>query len=216
MLGTLAPWLLVALVGSAPSAEAWESMYVDEGIQGFTQEVPDSDLFGFKGVGEIQASVAKLFYVISDAKHEYEWVFLLNENEVIKQDGPFYRIEHHIYGLPWPVSNRDFVFEIKAKTVDEKGTVLVTMQSVDFQGMPEPKGVRGRIVSSRFLLEPLSPNRTKVTVEIFADPAGILPGWAVYLVQRNWPYKTLTGLRKQVLQDYTKEAQLPPYEAPAP
>lgn len=211
MLGTLAPWFFVTLVSTAPPAGEWESMYVDEGIEGYSQEVSGSDLFGFKGIGEIQASVAKIFCVISDAKHEYEWVFLMKENEVIKEDGPFYRIEHHIYGLPWPVSNRDFVFEIKAKTLDAKGTVLVTMQSVDFPGMPEPKGVRGRIVSSRFLLEPLGPNRTRVTVEIFADSAGILPGWVVYLVQRNWPYKTLTGLRQQVLQDYTKDAALPPY-----
>ena len=187
-------------------------MYLDDGIEGFSQEVPGSDLFGFKGVGEIESSVATIFCVITDPSHEDQWVFMLNENKVLKENGPFYRIEHHIYGLPWPVSNRDFVFEIQAKTIDEKGTVLVTMQSIDYAGMPEPQGVRGRIVSSRFLLEPVAPNRTKVTVEIFADPAGILPGWVVYLVQRQWPYKTLTGLRKQVLQDYTTEVPLPPFE----
>jgi hypothetical protein len=66
-------------------------------------------------------------------------------------------------------------------------------------------GVRGVILHGRYVLQPKGPNQTFVKAEYLADPKGILPTWVVNIVQKNWPYKTLAGLRKQVKKSFVQE-----------
>lgn len=40
--------------------------------------------------------------------------------------------------------------------------------------------------------------KTRVSVEIQADPMGLIPKWIANFFQRSWPRKTLEGIRNQV------------------
>ena len=211
----MTPLLAAWLVAFAPQVSTWEPIYDKEGIQGFSQEISGAGYFGFKGIGTVDANVATVFNVIADVEHELEWVFLLKDHRVLSTPTQFERTEYQLFGLPWPASDRDFVFTVKASTIDTKGSVLIAIESVELPDPIPTRGVRGKLIKSSFLLEPLGPKRTLVTVEIFSDPRGLLPGWMVNFVQRRWPYETISGIRAQVRAPHAKEAALPPWTGPA-
>lgn len=193
----------------------WEHIYEDDGVNVYRQEVEGTNLLAFRGTGFIDAPVNKVLHVFSDVKHEIDWVDRLEENILISEDrANFERIEFHSYGLPWPVWSRDIVFQIKlSRQADE--SFLVTMKSVDDALGPPTKGVRAELHGSNFVLRETEDGRTWVEVDIFIDPKGTVPAFLVNILQRYWPYNTITGLRSQVRKPFVGTFEGPPKLSPA-
>ena len=193
----------------------WEHIYEDDGVNVYRQEVAGTNLLAFRGTGFIDAPVNKVLHVFSDVKHEIDWVDRLEENILISEDrANFERIEFHSYGLPWPVWSRDIVFQIKlSRQADE--SFLVTMKSVDDALGPPTKGVRAELHGSNFVLRETKDGRTWVEVDIFIDPKGTVPAFLVNILQRYWPYNTITGLRSQVRKPFVGTFEGPPKLSPA-
>lgn len=193
----------------------WEHIYEDDGVNVYRQEVEGTNLLAFRGTGFIDAPVNKVLHVFSDVKHEIDWVDRLEENILISEDrANFERIEFHSYGLPWPVWSRDIVFQIKlSRQADE--SFLVTMKSVDDALGPPTKGVRAELHGSNFVLRETEDGRTWVEVDIFIDPKGTVPAFLVNILQRYWPYNTITGLRTQVRKPFVGTFEGPPKLSPA-
>lgn len=192
----------------AAESSAWEKIDEAEGIQVFRKDMPGSDIVAFKGAGIVDASMEKIFWVLCDAEHEEEWVEMLIDNYVMVEHSPFDRVQYQNFDLPWPLSDRDFVYRAVA-TMDKQGRLNLVLNSVEHPKQPPTKGVRAEIMSSGFVLTRRPDGKTFVEVSIFSDPKGILPNWVINLVQESWPMETMLGIRKQVQKSFVKEAALP-------
>jgi len=204
--------ILVMLSGSnvySATEEPWEKIDEDQGIQVFRKAMPGSDIVAFRGTGLVDASIEKIFWVLCDAAHEEQWVEMLIENYVMEQITPFDRVQYQNFDLPWPLSDRDFVYRAVA-TRDEAGRLHLVLNSVGHPKTPKTKGVRADIMKSGFTLSSRPDGKTLVEVSIFSDPKGILPAWVINLVQESWPMETMIGIRKQVKKEFVKKAVLPP------
>ena len=203
------------VLAKASLAADWEHIYEDDGINVFRQEVEGTSLLAFRGTGYIDAPIEKVLHVFSDVKHETDWVDRLEENILLSEDMKnFERIEFHSYGLPWPVWSRDIVFKIKLTRL-KSDTFLVTMKSVDDSLGPPTKGVRAELHGSNFILRQTADGKTWVEVDIFIDPKGEVPAFLVNILQRYWPYNTITGLRSQVKKPFVKTFVGPALAEPA-
>ena len=187
----------------------WEKIDDEQGIQVFRKSMPGSDIVAFKGTGVVDASIEKIFWVLCDAEHEKQWVERLIDNYIIEKMTPFDRVQYQNFDLPWPLSDRDFVYRAVA-TMDEQGRLNLALNSVGHPKTPKTKGVRADIMKSGFILTPRPDGKTFVEVSIFSDPKGILPTWVINLVQESWPMETMVGIRKQVKKVFVKDAVLPP------
>ncbi len=207
--------LCITLLLPSLAIADWEHIYEDDGVNVYRQEVEGTNLLAFRGTGFIDAPVNKVLHVFSDVKHEIDWVDRLEENILISEDrANFERIEFHSYGLPWPVWSRDIVFQIKlSRQADE--SFLVTMKSVDDALGPPTKGVRAELHGSNFVLRETKDGRTWVELDIFIDPKGTVPAFLVNILQRYWPYNTITGLRSQVRKPFVGTFEGPPKLSPA-
>ena len=208
-------YLLFLLAPAYAAASDWEHIYEDDGVNVYRQEVAGTNLLAFRGTGFIDAPVDKVLYVFADVQHEIDWVDRLEENILISEDkANFERVEFHSYGLPWPVWSRDIVFKIKLSRQDDE-SFLVTMKSVDDSLGPPTKGVRAELHGSNFVLRETKDGRTWVEVDIFIDPKGTVPAFLVNILQRYWPYNTITGLRSQVRKPFIKTFEGPAKLSPA-
>ncbi|MFK8861925.1 START domain-containing protein, partial [Escherichia coli] len=90
---------------------------------------------------------------------------------------PASNIQYSSFDLPFPASDRDFVFR-NDFTVDEKiRGVVIDVKSVNDKRSPEREGiVRGEIVRGRYILIPLG-DKTLFQAEYLADPKGSIPVW---------------------------------------
>jgi hypothetical protein len=206
---------LALLFVSAPASAAgvWEKIDEADGIKVFRKEVPGSPLVAFRGEGMISAPLEKLLWVLADNAHRTEWVDRLKKSVVLQTNGSYEYIVYQHFGLPFPISDRDYVYRGKA-TRDKNGVVTLDISSVTHPKAPATVGVRANVIGSRYVLTPKGPDKTYVVVEIHTDPKGAIPTWLVNLIQKSWPMKTLQNMRTQVAKPFVKRLELPPDEAP--
>lgn len=193
------------------AANAWEKVSESEGIDVYRKSFKDSNVKGVAGSALINASVDKIVWVLMDHEHKSQWVDKIQYSKTLAKPTPLTSIQYATFGMPFPVSDRDFVYSYKFSYDKTKNMILVDVVSVEHRSQPASStiGVRGEITMGKFRLYPKNAGKkTYVEVEYLADPKGLLPSWVVNIVQKKWPYKTLSGLRKQVKKKFVGSSRL--------
>ena len=86
----------------------------------------------------------------------------------------------HLYqvtDLPFPIRSRDVIFHVMV-TYNQDRSVLVSLQAKP-QRLEETRYVRITDAFGYYLFQPLAENRTRMTWQLYVDPAGSLPAWVV-------------------------------------
>ena len=180
----------------------WTSVKSKEGIQIYTREVTGTPIVMAKGFVIIDAKPEVILAILDDNNNHPKWVPYLQISRRLQTVSDTERLEYSLFDAPWPASNRDFVFRVKALPSSRKNTLIYSMKSEASPLAPEQKGVvRATLHESTFKLTRLGSGRTEVEFLFQADPQGWIPNWIVNILQRAWPYKVLKNLRLQALSD---------------
>ena len=198
----------LASFAATPQAE-WSLIGETDGLKVFEKEVPGSSILAFRGETVVDAPIGKVFFVLDDSGREEDWVDMLVENELLERFNPREKVQYQSFDLPWPISDRDFVYHAKVFVDPKTQGLHFTMASVEHAKAPPTVGVRAVIFESAFVLTPVEGNKTHVMVEINSDPKGIIPNWLVNLIQEDWPTDTLMGIRRQVKKPFVRELPMP-------
>lgn len=187
-------WLIATPLWTA-QAQNWEPAGIDNGVKVFRKEIPGNPFVGFKGIKKIPLPMAQVGQLLLDQNTENrkQWVDRVQEF-VFLEYSPRRAVFYSSYGLPWPISDRDYVIESELAFNDAKREMIVTLKSVPHPEAPETVGVRAIIEHSRYRLKAISATETLAEVEILTDPRGNLPAWLVNLIQESWPANTLNSM----------------------
>jgi hypothetical protein len=194
-------------VSLSRNAAAWEQIDDDAWVRVFKREVKGSPLVAFRGETLIKAPIEKLLWVLADNDHRTKWVDRLEKSLVLQKSGRYEYVVYQHFDLPFPISDRDYVF--RGRAVKQNNKVVLHLESVPHPKAPATVGVRAKLIKSKYELIPKGKDQTIVIVEIHTDPKGLLPTWIVNLIQKSWPKKTLTALKKQVGQPYVGRLEVP-------
>lgn len=190
---------VVALaVSTLAFAGDWEEIQDTDGVKVYRRDLPDRSINSVKGSGIVDAPVATVALVLLDDARSPEWVDSLTEARVVRMISPSEYIEYNHVAMPLIVSDREFVTRV-AMTVDrDKKTVVMKSVPVEEPTLKKkPNLVRGEL-SAVYVLESIDGGkRTKLTVEVDADPKGSLPAWVVNFFQKDWSRDTIKGIRGQ-------------------
>jgi|TARA_B110000495_G_scaffold81886_1_gene70382 hypothetical protein len=195
MRGLLVFVMSALLFVSGPASAGWDVVGTTKGVKVERTTMADSALFAFRGKGTFDVPIGLLVTVLKDEKLAVEWVDLMLEHSVVRTIDEGSNLIYESYGLPWPISDRDYLM-IERYTYD--GTTKVF--TIDYESVTDPakpvssKFVRAVAYRTFWRLEQVGPGRTKVEVEVFTDPKGVLPSWLINLIQEDWPWKTIDGL----------------------
>ncbi len=187
--------------------DGWEFESEKEGIKVYGKSYPKSAVKGVAGETTVDASVGKILWILLDHQHKPEWINHFKSAKTIEDIPPSSNIQYSEFTLPFPASNRDFVFRNDFSVDKSLNAVIIDVKSVDDKRMP-PKDdgtVRGEIIRGHYVLIPLGENKTYIQAEYLADPKGIIPAWLINFFQKEWPYKTLDAMRKQLKKPYVEE-----------
>lgn len=185
--------------------DGWEFVSESDGIKVFRKSYPGSDVKGVAGETLLNGSIGKVLFMMVDHKHKPDWINRFIEAHTVEEIPPSSNIQYSSFDLPFPASDRDFVFR-NDFTVDEKthGVVIDVKSVADKRAPVRPDLVRGEIVRGRYILIPQG-DKTLMQAEYLADPKGSIPSWLINFFQKEWPYKTLDAMRKQLKQPYIEE-----------
>jgi hypothetical protein len=204
----------VARADAPTQAPKWEQFDEEDGIRMFRRDVPGSSIVALRGEAFVAAPIARVASVLIDRKRSVEWIDRLVKTKVIRELSETEAINWNHIKTPTPLKDRDFVFKTTLSTDPAKKKVVFNYFSVQDSLAPEYDAyVRGSFQSGKFELTMAErKNRdgsktrgTIVVAEVVVDPRGSVPTFIVNMVQKSWPHKTLTALRKQVAKPDIKD-----------
>jgi len=197
-------FLLLVFIISAKKPGKWELIQEEDNIKVYKRDMPNSKVVAFKGETIFKEPIRKIYWVIQDAEHEKDWNSMLMDFKILEQPNKQERTQYQSFDLPWPITDRDFVYHAKEEYNKETGVLKLVLYSVEHPKAPKTIGVRGTMHESKWVLTPMGEKKTHISVEIYSDPNGLVPKWLVNFVQKSWPHETLTALKKQLKKDFVQ------------
>ena len=177
------------------SALRWEPLTRSNGVDVSRSKVPGSPILGVRVVATKNVHIGKIYELFRNVSRQVEWVNRLKKTYLISKpedENPRYYSHYH---SPWPVNDRDFVFQRKLHIDEDKKRITVLIHSVVDDRLPEKNCcVRGWLSRGYWRFTALPGNKTKIEVELFTDPKGLLPSWVINLLQKSWPVKSIGSL----------------------
>lgn len=171
----------------------------------------------FKAITHIKTSIDSILAVMFDTAICAEWVHSCGQSFIIDDISFTERYHYQSFNIPFPFSDRDFIFHSIMVQNPPSRTVDITMfsvpdycidkQSIQCAEVNQSELVRVQRSIGTYKLEPDSEG-TKITWIQHTDPGGHMPGWLVDQFAASTPYWTLKNLAEMVKQEKFKYAKL--------
>jgi hypothetical protein len=186
-------------------SQTWEQALSKDAITVWTRKVSWSEYKEFKGETTINANLNNILSVFDDLTTYTKWVHNCIEATQIKRESSSRGTRYIAIKSPWPVSNRDVVFEYTVS--QNRATKVVNLKLIAVKGVVPDKGrVRMTYMISNYELTPLSKTKTKVIYQSHNDPAGSVPTAIINKTLTDTPYYTLLKLKQVIASgNYKKQ-----------
>ncbi|NOQ79948.1 MAG: hypothetical protein GQ546_11170, partial [Gammaproteobacteria bacterium] len=188
-----------------------------DGIKVYVYRHKDSDFWVFKSSTDINASLDSILAVMFDNNSGEMWIDACKKSFLIKKISFNERYHYHVFDIPFPFNDRDFIFHstLKQNPLDKSVTIKMfsaydycyDKQIIQCDEVNQSKLVRVVKSFGAFKLAP-NKNGTKITWIQDSDPAGNLPSWLVNQLVENTPYRTFKNLKKIVQNKKYNDAKL--------
>lgn len=202
----------------ANADNAWNLVKDADGIKIYNRKVDGSDIDEFKAESIINAPVEVLFEVMKDIPSGPQWMANCIESRLVKtiiefaySDDGFYgrNLIYNAIAAPFPVSNRDMVVESTVKGSYKLKSITIKYKAVNDNAVPLREGyVRINELAGSWFLQSIDENHTQVIYQVKQNPGGSLPVYVINKVNKDIPFKTISGLKKMVMkEEYIESAK---------
>ena len=174
---------------------AWGKIKAEKGVTVYKADVQGR--VAFRGVGEMTGSPEDLVSIIEDPSGWKNWIENFKSGKLIEEINPEHKIFYQAINSPFPVSDRDVVFESRIIR-DSPDKIRMEMKSVTHPKAPKAIGTRINIIFTRYSIEKINQNKIAVTFETLSHPGGALPDFLVNWASESYPVTLLNGLAVQL------------------
>lgn len=194
---------------------SWESLYSEEGIAVERGLVADSPYMASRGTGTVEARIGKVISILLDHTRANEWVHNLSDSIELRAMENHSVVVWQRFDNPWPTDDRDFVYlaepspdaskkYFRAWFKDITETEIILTEAERSKIPDQSCCIVGKLIYTEWQFRAAGIDSTCVRVEVMFDPKGWVPGILVNQFQRDWPYLTIQGLRRQARKEDVK------------
>jgi hypothetical protein len=188
----------------------WELKKETKDIQVYTCKKPESPFKAFQVHAVFETkNIASIAAAILDVENYVNWMPDAEEAVVIKKFTDGHDIHYIRTGAPWPVDDRDGVYEQQAVYLKDKNRVVIEINALKGYDYPEKDKVVRMISGSGFWeITKAGSGKFKLFYEYFPNPGGNVPAWLVNASVVKIPFKMMENLKKIVEKGAYDDAQL--------
>lgn len=191
-------FLILLFINPFPDLD-WNLKKDKDGIKIYTRSVQGSSIEEYKAITTIEKySLSDVLKVISDVEN-YESLFPDCMNpKVLKQDGEYYSVVYTQTKGPFPVKDRDSVFEQKTQIGNNGKYAKISLIAMPGYFAEDKKFVRIRKGSGFWELTEDDNENVKVIYQFHGEPGGEIPAWLANSFVVRHPFETLKNLKNRV------------------
>lgn len=179
-----------------------------EGIKVYTGTSPHPNIKAVRVECRVKTTLSRLAALLLDAKAHEEWIYNTKVSYLVEQISPQEQLYYSEIEMPWPLSNRDVVINLKLS--QDRESKVMTVIATAVQGHVPGLKDKVRVTSSQAIwkIVPVSDDEVEIEYVGWANPGGSVPPWAVNLVACKGPFETFKRLRGLVNQPAYYNVQL--------
>ena len=191
-------------------AFAWELIDEEDGVKVYSkkEEKGKKGWTSFKAVGFYNSKLRDLVEVLLDFDNKHFWAPQNKSSKVIKKfkSGNYLVLEH--YKAPWPVDNREFLFEGYVKKIKDREILIHAWSNTTYPYKNEDVVIAFAEYVDITIEEVERGKRCKVTFNVSGNLGGWLPNWAKKFVRTKWPFKFFEGLGEELLKKRKRNSRV--------
>ncbi|MEL7119575.1 MAG: START domain-containing protein [Bacteroidota bacterium] len=176
----------------------WDLRKEKDNIKIFTAKIEGSNFKAFKGETTVEASKEEIITILKDPEETVNWMPKTAEAQLIQQDEKGH-IAYFVNNAPWPVKDRDGVYQFKYINQSD-GSFLLDIQALPDYWPSKKNKVRIEKSSSSWQVIPIDNQKVKVIYQAHAEPGGNIPDWLANSSAVSLPFDSLVGLKEEVLR----------------
>jgi hypothetical protein len=189
--------------------DGWKLKTDKDEVQVYMKAEENSSYKSVKTVTTMRTTLSAVSAILLDVLKTPDWVYGTKQCSLLKKESPTSLYYYAEMGMPWPVSNRDFVIRISLSQNPQTKVVTVIATNLPTY-IPEKDGiVRIQRSSGRWTISPVGNGMVRVEYILQIDPGGSLPASIVNMFSYNGPFQSFKNLRVQVNKPEYAKAQLP-------
>lgn len=187
---------LIIPINAENQKSKWKLKKDKNEIKIYTRSKPGHAIKAFKGVTEIDAPMKKLEKIILDIPNHSNWMYNVVSSEVVYSHATR-PIQYNVLKAPL-IAKRDVI--VQWHIVRKADRVILNFKGIKHDDLPPQKGhVRIPLLEGKWELVNKGAGKTQVIYQSRGDPGGKIPVWIINLTIVALPYKTIMGLKKQLL-----------------
>lgn len=191
-------------VASYSAEHPWQLQIKKDGISVSTRKVDGSPILEFKADVIVNAPLPKATSFFEDDMKMPLWYHRCVRAELVERKSPDQKISYVGLHLPWPVAERDSVFQTVRSLEPASGAVIYSQSALPTR-LPERKGkIRVLYLDSVWRFTPLAGGRTEIYFQQHSNPGGSIPAFLVNKLSVEIPFYSLKNLRKLILESKEK------------
>lgn len=184
----------------------WQLVKEEGGVKVYQTSVVGSDYKEYRLEATVDATLAALVAINSDAPYMHHWMDSMESNLQVSGDEQRY-ITHTKTKVPWPAKNRDAVVETWIEQHPDTLQVTMTFQCVDNVVPPHKDYERVRRLSGFWQFTPQAAGRVNIVYQNHAEAGGKIPGWIANMFGVDVPLNSVKNMVKELRKDRYKSAR---------
>lgn len=186
----------------------WKLVKNADDVEVYVRPYKNSTINECKGIVTIPASIDIVYAIISYAPFHKKLMHTCFDSFLVRQWDKGCQVHYFAFKAPWPIWDRDLIYETCAKLNRETGNIVVTSRVVEDASVPfKNRIVRVMDSNNTWTLEKLGHEKTRVTYRNYFNPgiAKIIPETFVNIICKDVPFYTLINMRKLAKEPIYKE-----------
>jgi hypothetical protein len=198
------------LAASACAQNEWHLKKNQNGIRVYTANTEGSLFKAFRSVYTLRSTgIQEVTAAILDIEN-YDRLFPDTRDVILlEKKADHHYIHYMVTDAPWPVEDRDGIYELKASFDAKKRMVVAEITCIRHQ-YPMKKGVirmnRGK---GLWQITELPNNQVEVIYQYHGEPEGSVPAWLANASVISIPYQTMKNLQKIIESGKYRNADMP-------
>lgn len=174
----------------------WEFRREENGIKVYATKVEGYKYEKCKALANVNADLTTLYNYVKDPMNYKNFSDRIMKMETIKktENKVLYYMQ---VDLPWPIYNRDGVYELMIKSKTDAEAIITIRARPDL--LPEQDGfVRIHMANSYYKLTAKGKGKSHLHFEQHTDPNGSVPAWLINHYLEDGPIGNITVIKKSV------------------
>jgi hypothetical protein len=172
----------------------WSLKKDKDGIKVYTGKLADSKFNVIKVSCDMKGNLSSLASILLQPSLQPEWVIATKTSKLLKQLATNHIYYYNIASIPWPLSNRDMVIDLKIVQDSASRKMTVTANTIE-NILPAIKGLeRIPYTHATWEVTPYGSNSIHVEYFLKINPGGGVPSWIVNMFIAKAPFESFNNL----------------------